>query len=487
MAFAGRTLSLSVLAILLLGAAPARTDLHRFIDAMRAVSGEPFRYHITSTSVSQVEGLNETARTDVLGLQYNSRVCQGELCTGNYFDGTLSYGVTINNTALASSATPAKFIRALRIVNSGYFLAPDFEPAMGKLTDLGTMPAAGKTYRAIGVNGKDATPLMVLVDPQTHLIAYVRDWKGGYDFHYSDYRKTGSLMLPYAVDESGQNQQRYTSRAITQEPFLPPRGIAAESTGPSTLAMSGTTPAIPCTFAGLRRRCLIDTGNSGVAISKELAETLGLTPIGEFEVHGLGRYATEVVRGGPLVIGSKTFAPANYVVLHDIHQNGYDLVLGADILTETVVAIDYAAKQITIDPVDLHSATEMQLGFINFVPVVPVLLGSTAALLAVDTGDESTINLSYNYYREHPDLFSATDARGVTGVGGTSEELLGQIDRVQLGEFRVESQTIGATKLLQATGEGHLGAGFLSHFRVVLDYPRGRLGLTPRAGDPAVK
>ena len=487
MAFAGRVPSLCVLALFLLGATSQRPALHQFVERMRAASGEPYRYHISSVSVSAVDGLDVTTRTDTAGMQYLSRVCQGDLCTGNYFDGTLMYGVTINDTALASSLSPSKFIRALRIVSSGFFTDAAFERTGGTLGDLGTMQRDGKTLRAIGVNAPGASPLIVLVDPKTFLVDSVRDWKGEYSYRDADYRRTGPLMLPYEIDESAGTTQRYTSREVIAAPFETPHGIAAVSAGAATLPMSGTTPSVPCTFAGLLRRCMIDTGNSGVAISRELAETLGLAPIGEFEVHGLGRYATEVVRGGPLTVGNKTFGTAKYIVLHDIHQYGYDVVLGADVLANTVVAIDYAAKTVTLDPPGAPSATSMPLGFINFVPVVPVALGSTVALLAVDTGDESTINLSYDYYRAHPDLFAATDARSVTGVGGASEEVLGQIDRVQLGEFRVESQTIGATRSLRATGEGHVGAGFLSHFRVVLDYAHARLGLTPRAGDPAVK
>lgn len=162
-------------------------------------------------------------------------------------------------------------------------------------------------------------------------------------------------------------------------------------------------------------------------------------------------------------------------------------MLGADAFANSVVTIDYQHRSVTFGE---HPGPEdtagVPLAFVEFVPVVPVQLGTTRALLAVDTGDESTINLSYDYYRAHPDLFIATDERSVSGVGGSSEELLGEIAQVQVGDFRVEALKIGTTRTLRSTAEGHLGAGFLSHFRVVLEYARGRLGLTARAGDSAV-
>ena len=54
-------------------------------------------------------------------------------------------------------------------------------------------------------------------------------------------------------------------------------------------------------------------------------------------------------------------------------------------------------------------------------------LGKLGTQLALDTGDESNINLSYEFYQEHQELFSATEQRKVAGVGGTSIELMGTI------------------------------------------------------------
>ncbi|MBV8726711.1 MAG: aspartyl protease family protein, partial [Candidatus Eremiobacteraeota bacterium] len=259
---------------------------------------------------------------------------------------------------------------------------------------------------------------------------------------------------------------------------------------PTSIPMldAGDTPIIPCTIGAITLRCLLDTGNSGLSVSLEFAEQQHLSPVGEYEVRGLGRYATEVVRAGPLSIGGVQFPNANYVVLHDIHRFRYDAILGADVLAHATVAIDYGERTVQFDQGMLSSSTSMvPLAFFNFIPVVPVRLGSTMAALAIDTGDESTINLSYDYYSQHPGLFSATATQTVSGVGGSGEELIGEIAQVQVGDFRVEAQQIGATKSLHATAQGHLGGGFLSHFRVILEYARERLGLSPRTGDPAVK
>jgi hypothetical protein len=217
-------------------------------------------------------------------------------------------------------------------------------------------------------------------------------------------------------------------------------------------------------------------------MSVELAERLGLQPIGMVPVSGLGNYATEVVRAGPLQLGNVRFGDANYIVLSDISRYGYDIVLGADILASTAVTIDYTRHALYFggqSEADKDGAT-LPLQFENFVPVVNVTLGDLPTMLAVDTGDESNINLAYDYYEQHTGLFSPTTTQDVSGVGGHSIEMIGHIPSVRIGSITAKNQEIGTTKTLKGTANGHLGARFLSNYRVVFDYAHGRLRLVPK-------
>jgi len=489
MGFAGRLLALLTLAVFWLGAT-STVPLHDFVQRMRSASGEPYRYHVVSTSRERGDDVTIT-RTDLFGLSFLTRLCKNSVCTGTYFDGYRLYAVNLNDTALPNSGATERFVRATRTVNSGAFLGPDFERKGGALVDLGMVSEDRHAYRAIGVTANDTAPVVVWVDPTSYLVVAVRDWQGHVLFVDGDYRRVGPLMLPFTIYQNGAVSQRYESRGILRAPFeaphgLPPRFPKIAAVLP--MAAGGDTPIIPCSIGGATVRCLLDTGNSGLSVSLEFAEQQHLMPVGEYEVRGLGRYATEVVRAGPLAVGGVTYPVGNYVVLHDIHRFGYDAILGADVLAHATVAIDYGQRTVQFNEGAANQATSVvPLSFFNFVPVVPVRLGTTLAALAVDTGDESTINLSYDYYNQHPTLFSATATQTVSGVGGTGEELIGEIAQVQVGDFRVESQQIGATKSLHATAQGHLGGGFLSHFRIILEYARERLGLSPRTGDAAVK
>ncbi len=480
---------LCVLALALLGAARP-VPLARFLDRMRVVGGEPYRYHLTGSSHESRNGEDQLLQTDLDGLRFYTRGCRGALCTGTYFDGTREFLVNINGTALPRSPQTESYLRAIRTINSRQFLSPEFISDGGSIVDLGTATIGRTLLRTLLIRAVSATPMYVYVDPSTAQIYAARDVNGDITYAYRNYQRVGTLQLPFSVYENGVLSLQYDKRTISNEPFATPTGLQPKldpAAAPMSIDGETTTPIGDCRLGGITVRCLLDTGNSGLSISLDLAEQLRLQSVGEFEVRGLGRYATEVVRAGPLQAGNATFPTANYIVLGDIHRYGYDIVLGADAFAKANVAIDYGARTVSFSASNPGIDESMiPLSFVNFVPVVPVKLGLLSTMLAVDTGDESNINLSYDYYSAHSDLFKATESRNVSGVGGSSIELIGEIPQVEVGNFNVDAQRIGATRELKSTAQGHLGAGFLSHFRVILDYARSQMGLSARTGDRAV-
>jgi hypothetical protein len=142
--------------------------------------------------------------------------------------------------------------------------------------------------------------------------------------------------------------------------------------------------------------------------------------------------------------------------------------------------LDPGAHLVRLGAPALRSRIALSVSFQNFVPVVNVGLGTVDAALAVDTGDESNINLSYEFYVRHPGLFSVTERRSVGGIGGSSVELIGEIPEVRIGSYRTGPQRIGTTQTLSGTASGHLGAAFLQQFIVQLDYAAAQLRLMPR-------
>jgi Aspartyl protease len=483
MPFAVRVALLFALAASTLGAAP-RSAIGPLVDAMRAAAGPVWSAHFVSISRLAFNGTMSTVSSESDGLPFALRRCNGELCDGTYFDGERLFSVNVNDTALPQSSEPEPYLRSLRILASLDFLSPSFAAHGGRLVDGGVATMEGKRYRTIFVVDKESIPVRIYVDPQSHLMRFARDINGEDTFEYRDYRHINGYTVPYEVLHNGSTLERYDDRTPVTSPFHAPRGLVPIFSGapqPVELDPTHVTPFFPCGVDGVPVRCLLDTGNSGISISSELAARLEAPVVGEHTVRGLGNYSTQVVRAGPLTIGNATFPEGYFIVLNDIHSYGYDVVIGTDVLAATDVQIDGNAHTIRFGAAPSPGPITVPISFVNFVPVVKVQLGSLETRLLVDTGDESNINLAYEFYSKHSSLFAITTKRSVRGIGASSVEMLGSIPQVTLGTYTTGPQTIGTTQTLVGTAFGHLGAAFLQQFDVDLDYSAAELHLVPHA------
>ncbi len=463
-------------------AAARPDDVATFLDRMRARSGPVWRTHLTSSSHLTLQHETTAVHSEALGMRFATYQCESNLCAGTYFDGEKVYSLNINGTRLPQSDTNDSYLRGERTIASLDFLSADFVDNGGYVRDAGSQTVDDVRYRVLLVSNGDATPMRVFVDPRTALVRYIQDVDGDATLEYRDYRAVGSLDLPFLVLRNGDVVERYDTRDTTTDDFATPHGPVPVFHGPPMAVKSDpdrAIPIFPCSLGGVETTCLLDTGNSGLSISAELAQELHAPTVGSFDVRGLGNYSTQVVRAADLRVGNATYGPANYVVLRDIQKFGYDVVLGADVLASTTIGLDPANHTITFGAPIPPGGTSVPVIFQNFVPVLTVQLGKLGTQLALDTGDESNINLAYDYYQAHRELFSATDQRQVSGVGGTSIELIGTIPEVRVGGLSMSQQRIGATQLLHGTAFGHLGAGFLEHFNVVIDYAAGQVHFVP--------
>ena len=487
MLFAARlALLFAVLSTTVAAARP--DDLATLLDRMRARSGPVWRTHLTSTSHITLQHETTAVHNESLGLRFATYECDSNICAGTYFDGEKIYSININGTRLPQSDANDPYLRGERTIASLQFLAPDFVDNGGYVRDAGSQTIDGARYRVLVVSNGDATPMRIFVDVKTALVRFIQDVDGDATLEYRDYRPVESgLYLPYLVLRNGDVVEKYDARDTTKDDFNAPHGPVATFSGPPIPVQSDpdrSIPIFPCSLGGVSTTCLLDSGNSGLSMSAELAQQLHAPTVGSFNVRGLGDYATQVVRAADLRVGNATYGPANYVVLRDIHHFGYDVVLGADILASTTIGLDPVHHTITFGAPIPSGGTSVPLVFQNFVPVLTVQLGNLGTQLALDTGDESNINLAYDYYQAHRQLFSVMDQRTVSGVGGSSIEVMGLIPEVRIGDLSMTKQRIGATQLLHGTAFGHLGAGFLEHFQVVIDYAAGQVHFVPMPDAP---
>ncbi len=491
----------SVFFAMLLDSCPSRAaaaSLDALLVRSRLASGAPYRYHVVSHSHETHGGRTFDVTTETDGLKYRAKSCSRGLCTGFYFDGERSFDANFNDTALPLSARVDALQITLRAIVSYAFTAPDFRTSGGQLSEREPVLRDGISYRRLAIAPFRGSLLDAIVDSKSGLVVGVVSDERKYAFELRDQRKVdGKITLPYEISLNGTVVERFERRAIESAPLEAPVGLVPTLTGtPESIAMSkleraSEQPVVPCTVGNERVKCLLDTGNSGLSMSLELAEKLGIEPRGgAFDISGVGKYVTGIVRAPALVVGNARYPGAEYVVLHDLRQYGYDVVLGADAFAHARITIDYPKREVTIAPTGPNATVApsdaVALSFENFIPIASVRIGEQNAPLAIDTGDESTINLAYDYYAAHPGIFKPSGTTPVSGIGGTSSEITGDVARVRFGDYDVMQPKIGATKSLAATGKGHLGSGFLRHFAVTFDYGRSRLELAAQPGDTTV-
>ncbi len=492
MRFAVAVLGCFTATLALAGADDSRTQLDALLTRVRDAGGRPYRFHLRAVAKQSADAAADTFTVDDDGPRTLLRRCSGQLCSGTYLDGETVWAINLNDTALPLEPEDSRRI-TLRAIEGEAFADPGFEAGGGHVAlKVPLRLNDGRTMLRVAVTAPRGATLDALIDRDTALVTGVR----GQDVAvtYSDWRAVGDLTLPFEID-SGSTVRRFDARTIEPAPLGAPRGLAPRIEGGSTsvafasLSRPTVDPIVPCSIGRERVACLFDTGNSGLSMSLELAERLGLEPLGKsLQVRGLGEYETGVVTGPELQIGGARYPGAYYAVLHDVQQYGYDVVVGADAFAHATVTIDYPAHELRLAPEAASAAGDaaIDIAFENFLPVTTVLLGDTKALLAIDTGDESAINLSSAFYALHPGVFTPQTHARVAGIGGTGDELLGTIERVDVGGFSLLNQPIGTTNRSLPTAQGHIGSGALSHFVATFDYAHRRVGLSPKRGDGAI-
>jgi len=469
-------------------------SLDALLARVRSATGQPYSVRVVSEAQLTQGGRAFAMHVESQGLRLLVRQCRAKVCFGEYFDGDRSFEVNMNGTALPNALHADDLQRVVRAIATCAFASPGFS-AGGNVSETTPVARDGKTYRRLAVRSGDAL-LYVLIDPTTFFAVEAMTPDGRTAFSYRDFRTFGNLTMPFEIWRDGELLERYDHRDAADGSIVAPPGLAPAFEGRDAKipmvhsAQPTALPIVACSVGGVAVSCLLDTGNSGLSMSLELAEQLGLEPYGEYEISGIGRYVTGVVSGGRLRVGNASYPAAQYVVLHDLHQLGYDVVLGADVFAHTIVTLDYAARTVVLRASTTpapEATTTIPLVFEQFVPTVPVRLGAFDAPLALDTGDEAAINVSSAFLADHPGLLVPLGHRQVAGIGGTAEQVVGEIADARVATFDLPHVPIGETRAQEPAAGGHLGDGVLAHFIVTLDYARGLLGLTPRPGDAAVR
>jgi hypothetical protein len=463
---------------------PRNGSLDALLARARVASGAPYRFHIVSHSRESAGGQTFAVTTESEGEKYRAKRCAADLCSGFYFDGERSFDANFNDTALPLSARVDGLQATLRAIASYAFTAPDFRRTGGTLGEREPVLHNGKKYRQLGVAAPLGAVLDAIIDPDTGLVAGVISDERKLAFEFRDQRAIGrGITLPFSIYLNGTELEHFDDRTVVAGALQAPPGLVPQiDAGTTTVAFAhaGERPIVPCSIGGQNVACLFDTGNSGLTMSSELASKLAL----QINADGASASTSNVsgmAKAPALSVGAAHYPMAYYVVAHDVHQNGYDVVLGADAFARTRIAVDYGHRTLTVASAGAALPSEIGISFENYVPVLPVRIGDQVVLpLAVDTGDDGSLEVAFDDYAKHRALF---DLRNVTSG---SESDSGEVALARVGAWGVERARLDATHRQPPAGDGRIGNGVLDHFAVTFDYARSGVALVPRSGDTAV-
>ena len=151
------------------------------------------------------------------------------------------------------------------------------------------------------------------------------------------------------------------------------RAIQARSKGDCTLAAPVTSAKMPMyatngsnvgsrpptssgvdvILNGKRRRFLVDTGASGLMLTRGAARALDLTPEAEVKTSGLGDEGSKdtfLAHVDHVRIGTMEFTNCMLRVLENDPQLGIDGILGPDIFRSFVVTLDFPGSELRLSP-----------------------------------------------------------------------------------------------------------------------------------------
>lgn len=268
------------------------------------------------------------------------------------------------------------------------------------------------------------------------------------------------------------------------------------------------TMNIPCLQARINDSdplwFLLDTGAQMTVIDKEAARLLGLKTEGSFQGGGGGEGTIEISLVNDITIKladlSVTIATAAVAPISSLLESyiGRRLhgVLGYDLISQYVIEIDYAAKEITFsDPANYHHSGKgevLPMSIANNHPHIRAAIFHKSqqaidADFVVDTGASLALSMATPFVDEHGFIKSgaATHQAFIIGAGGLGVTPVGRVERLQVGSFVIDrpvtyfSQDKGGAFAGLLGADGIIGAEFLRRFTVIFDYTNEIMILEP--------
>jgi tetratricopeptide (TPR) repeat protein len=243
---------------------------------------------------------------------------------------------------------------------------------------------------------------------------------------------------------------------------------------------------------------LVDTGASGVTITRKFAEKIGARKLSDQTLEGLGKespahgYQAWVDK---VVIGDLEFSDC---FVHVVPQTVVDAdgLIGTDIFEKFLVTLDFFTRKLRLDPLSPRTdladdpPAEAQslspaISFGHLLLLEAQASGKTSGLFALDSGSNiSTISSDLGRGMSQMRPWN-TAVRGVSG--GANSSYVADNVTLEFAKTRRSSQRLFAVDLHSVSKDlgtevsGQIGFSTLEGLRVVIDYRDGRVGFAEKS------
>ncbi len=246
---------------------------------------------------------------------------------------------------------------------------------------------------------------------------------------------------------------------------------------------------------------ILDTGAGISVIDNSLIESLGLKEVGSTTAIGAGGAArAKSLEGAKLALdplGEPVELPLIGLPIKGLEMQigaPVDGILGRDLFDKYVITIDYRDRWVGFskEPPAPGRGKVVPFKYERGIPVVEATVElsdgrKVVTTLGVDTGSTRGVTLYSGFTTENKVLpFPGASIETLSGgVGGMRASVLGRLNAVEFGGFRIArpiaqvNPTAVSGSAESADRGGLLGSEVFRKFRVVVDYPRNRLILEP--------
>jgi len=232
-------------------------------------------------------------------------------------------------------------------------------------------------------------------------------------------------------------------------------------------------------------------------IDPQSARALGLRAKGKLKLDATGGSVQSGLIGpvslslGAVTVFKQPLATIDLDAFAPLFGYKIDGIIGHDFINNFVVEIDYAAGLMSLYETGSYKYAGAGESIpIEMVEKTPFVRGRIAlngrepieGKFEVDSGATGILNLNTPFVNKHKMLETLTmhGQSKLGGVGGAAEAMKAHVPAVEFGSLVVKNPLVvfaQGTEGSESSAEydGELGAGFLSQFKMILDYSRSQM------------